>query len=234
MSPELAAVPRPRRILVAISAAVLLGSAAGMAARFRPDPLPLALTGSPAAVVTVTGGAAQKIQWGVTPKADQVAVGQSLYLSGPPGQYQVTAAVLSAGELSLLQQAVTIPPSQPAPGPPGPAPVTPVVVPVDPALLTWAIAVFDTSTQIALPPGQLALFKSQTVVAALNAVGVVYRHYDVGDPAVTGSAWGAAALKLQKPALVLWRKSGIVPGYPVNLPATEADLVELITKAVQP
>lgn len=226
--------PARRQILVAFSAAVLLGSAAGWAYR-RLDAPPLTLTSSPAAVVTVTGGPAAKVQWGVTPKADQAVSGQSLYLSGPPGVYQVTAAVLSAGDVSLLQAVATIPPSEPAPVPgptptPGPAPVTPV----NPAGQTWCLTVFDTSQQIGLPAGQLALFKSQTVVAGLAALGVVYRHYDVTDPAVTGSVWGAAAARLQRPALVLWRNKAIIPGFPVNLPATEADLVQLVTKAVQP
>jgi hypothetical protein len=225
--------PRRRNILIGFIAAALLGPIAGFAARYRPDPLPLTLTTSPAVIVSVTGGSASKIQWGVTPEADRVAAGQSLYLSGPPGQYQVTAAVLSAGDVGLLQLAVTVPPSAPAPGPgpipPGPAPVTPVATGQ-----TWALAVFDTSQQISLPAGQLALYKSQTVVAALAPLGVTYRHYDIGDPAVTGSVWGAAAVKLQRPALVLWRGKQIVQGYPVNLPATEADLVSLVTKAVQP
>ena len=232
----------PRRVALVLVLAALAGSVAGFTVRREATDLPLALTSSPAAVVTVTGGAPAKIQWGITPAPlRQTPVGQSVILEGPAGTtYQVTAAVLMAGDVGLLSTAATISPAGPVPGPgpipgPGPAPVGPVVpVPPHDASKTWVLAVFDTSQQISLSPGQLSLYKSQTVVAALTAVGAAYRHYDIEDPAVTGSVWGQAAAKLQKPALVLWRDKAIVPGYPVNLPATEADLISLVTKAVQP
>jgi hypothetical protein len=228
----------PRRIALAFLLSAIVGSAAGFAFRSRRPDLPLALTAGPATIVTVTGGAPAKVQWGVTPAPlRQTPVGQSLVIEGPAGTtYQVTAAVLMNGDVGLLTSSVTICPTLPAPGPvpgplpgPGPAPVGPV-----PAQKVWALAVFDTSQQISLPPGQLALYKSQSVVAALAPLGVVYRHYDVNDPAVTGSVWGIAAVRLQKPALVLWTNKAIMPGFPVNLPGNEHDLVEFVTKAVQP
>jgi hypothetical protein len=201
------------------------------------DGVPLALTSSSAVVVSVTGGAPGKVQWGVSPKpAGQSVLDGSLIVWGP-GTYSVSAAVLSSGDVGLLQLDVTVPPSGgPAPVVPGPVPgpdTGPVVPP--PATLTtptWALAVFDTSQQISLPAGQLEIFKSQTITASLAGIGVTWRHYDKADPAVTGSDWGRAALKLAKPALVLYRDKQVVAGWPVNLPASEQDVFTLVRSAV--
>lgn len=223
-----------RRLLIPFALALALTVAVASA---QDHATPLALVASPAAVVGLTGGSPTKIQWSVMPKPDGQAVdGQSLYIRGAPGAYLVTAAALMEGDVALYQCTVVIGPGGSSPPTPI-VPVVPVVPTPSPAPAsppTWALAVFDTSKQISLAPGQLAIWKSQTIGPALAAVGVTYRHYDVADPAVTGSTWGIAASKLGRPALVLWRGSAVVAGYPVVLPASEADLIALVKGATSP
>jgi len=72
----------------------------------------------------------------------------------------------------------------------------------------WVIAVFFTGMTEDLPPGQHAIWTSNTLVDRLREQDCVYRHYAIGQgmtergQITAPMPWARAALKVGLPALV--------------------------------
>ncbi len=135
-----------------------------------------------------------------------------------------------AENLGVLVQPVVIGNVPPGPIPPVPPPVPPVPPPVPPvptSIPAFALAIFDTNSQISLPAGQLSQWNSQTIKPTLKAMGVVWRTYDIADPYLAGTLVLKNSTTVGFPALALLDKGGKIIS--VNkLPPDEASTVAFI------
>lgn len=205
-----------------------------------PAPIPaLAITGKTTVpeqtlcVLTLTGGTAS-CAWLVMPDTSEWSSGQTLIFCGPPGSYSVICLAVSGGQPVILKVTAVIlgsapvPPPGPTPPPPGPTP--PPVPPAPPANPPYmAIMIVDTTSQQALPAGQLAIWVSQTVAKTLLAKGVYFKRLDINNPSIATAAWKNALGGQVMPVLVVLDKSGTILSKG-PLPRDEISVTDLVTK----
>jgi hypothetical protein len=192
-------------------------------------------------ILSLTGGTAS-CAWLVMPDASEWSSGQTIVFTGPPGAYSVICLAVSNGQPVILKVVATIgspnplpppgpvPPPVPPPGPtPPPVPPTPPAPPV-PTNPPWmALMIVDTTSQQALPPGQLAVWTSQTVAKTLLAKGVYFKRLDINNPSIATAAWKTALTGAVLPVLVVLDKSGTILSKG-PLPPDEIGVTDAITK----
>lgn len=163
------------------------------------------------ATLTVMGGSVTSVAWLVMPDTSTYQSGQTLTITGPPGNYTVVAFAVSGGAPAIFKATLTI---------------TPSIAQSN----QLAIAIFDPSTLTSLSSGQAAIYQSATIGPALANSGVVWAQYQIGDVVLSKQGatpigqtkWGQAALSAGLPALVN-SVGGVISAVP--LPADEATIV---------
>lgn len=197
------------------------------------------------AKLTAKGAEPGATAWMVDPSpVSEVDIDDTICFAGPPGTYKVVAFAIVANKPYIIKTTVVfqsppgpIPPAPPIP--PGPTPDPPVPPAPKPTGAVWVLGIYDTSKQVSLPDGQLAIYGSPTITAAVKAAGANWRRFDIMDsvPATGGgtiplanTSWGAAAQKVGLPALVIFDSTKkILLAAP--LPANE-DVVLSTTKSI--
>jgi hypothetical protein len=108
-------------------------------------------------------------------------------------------------KVSVVSVGDPVPPGPgpgPGPNPPPPPDPTPVSVPL------FAVLIHDSTTDINLTPGQLALKNSQTIQAKLKQLNTSWKIYDKANPVLADPKWQAAITKAGLPGLFLVDKDG--------------------------
>ncbi len=180
-------------------------------------------------IYQLTGGTAS-CAWISIPQASDFQAGQTYVMTGTPGQYTLICLAVSGNTPVILRKSTTItglePPVPPNPSPgPGPSP-NPGPTPRVKAKL--AIVIYDTTVQQSLPPGQLAIWTSQTISRSLLANGVIFMRLDAQNPVLQSAQWRAVIASNALPMLVTLDAMN----KPINsgpLPPDEAALVKLVT-----
>jgi hypothetical protein len=166
-----------------------------------------------------------------------------IHFTAKPGRYNVLTFCVVSGGAQYFKTPVEFLPEPVPPGPvppPGPLPPPPPNPTPVPTGNVWAIAIFDTSQQASLPAGQLAIYGSPTIGAAVKAIGAIWRRYDVADKipkngssiVVTDTNWGHAAAAVGWPALVFTDSSGVIVHPAQKLPLDEASVVAAVRLAL--
>lgn len=104
-------------------------------------------------------------------------------------------------KVSVVNVGDPTPPGPNPPPPPGPTP-SPTKDPL------FAILIHDSTTDINLSPGQLALKNSQTIQAKLKQLDASWKVYDKANPALADPKWQAAITKAGLPGLFIVNKDG--------------------------
>ncbi len=229
-------------IVLALSCVVGVGQA-----QVPPPPAPipaLAISGATEipfygmCVLELVGAHSSSTMWVVFPDAvTEDDDGQKTHFTAAPGSYKVlTFAVVNGSPVLFKTPVQFLPDPQPGPVPPpgpGPLPPPPPNPSPTPTGNVWAIAIFDTSQQVSLPAGQLAIYGSPTIKDAVKAIGAIWRRYDVNDKipkagssiVVTETNWGHAAASVGWPALVFTDSAGVIVHPAQKLPADEGGVV---------
>lgn len=232
---------RPKILLLSFAFVLQLVCAGAQPAPPAPAPAPvpmpaLAITGKltvnehQECILTLTGGTAS-CAWLIMPEASEYSAGQTLVFTGAPGSYSVICLAVSNGQPVILKVTAIILGSAPPPGPPPPpGPTPPPVPPAPPANPPWmALMIVDTTSQQALPAGQLAIWVSQTVAKTLLAKGVYFKRLDINNPSIATAAWKQALTGAVLPVLVVIDKSGTILSKG-PLPRDEIGVTEAVTK----